>query len=371
MKLLYLVSAGGAAMRRSVRAALVTAAPLHELRMLAPDAEAKSLRDLGIPTESWRPAGLFNVLRAINVLRRAVDRYEPVAIHAFGWTAAAVALGALPTRYARRTLVTLQDPIRKNEMPKTFIEKRLPELLARSWHVACAYETLRRVLVDSLAVPAEKVAVVPYGVTPVVPADVFRAPGRAGPRIGYYGRLESDRAWEIAVDAYALIRRNEPAAELVFGRTGPIAGLVRAHARSAGVGDGAVFRLDAELADFCAEIDLLLVPGAYDGLPYAVVEALVNGIPLIAADAGGIADTASPYAGWLVPDNARGFAAGIEEAWNDIDAAWSAAHAQRPASAASFSAEIRSRALLAQYEQMAREPASSPTVSVEVGHSAG
>ena len=41
------------------------------------------------------------------------------------------ALGAPLTRFARRALITLQDPIRKNEMPKTFIEKRLPELRVR------------------------------------------------------------------------------------------------------------------------------------------------------------------------------------------------------------------------------------------------
>ncbi len=343
-------------MLRSVRDAIAAIAPVHETRMLAPDAQAKALRGTGVPTESWRPAGLFNVLRSIRVLRRAVDRYEPDAIHAFGWTAAAVALGALPARYAGRTLVTLQDPIRKGEMPKAFLEKRLPELLARSWAVECAYDTLRRVLVGTLNMPAEKVHVVPYGVTPPVRDSVMRPVGRPGPIVGYANRLESDRAWEIAVDAVALVRRKNGSARLVFGRSGPIAGLVRSHARTAGIIDAVTFHDDLSSADMFAEIDMLVVPSAYDGLPYALLESLAGGIPAIGADSGGIADTLAPYAGWLVPDNATGFATGINEAWLGIDTAWAAAQAQRPAATLAFSATTNVERLRETYEQMARLP---------------
>lgn len=358
MKLLFLASAGGAAMRRSLRSALAVAAPGNELRMLAPDAESKALRDGGVPTESWRPAGLFNVLRAINVLRRAVDRFEPDAIHAFGWTAAAVALGALPTRYARRTLVTLQDPIRKNEMPKTFTEKRLPELLARGWAVQCAYETLRRVLVDTLGVPAGKVRVVPYAVATAGFDDVARPAGRPGPVVGYAGRLESDRAWEISIDAAALARKALPDARLAFERTGPLAGLVRSHARLSGMAGAVDFLDDLPPAEFLAKIDMLVVPTGFDGLPYSLVEALVAGVPVIGADAGGIADTLAPYTSWLVPDNAVGFAAGIREAWSDVDEAWRAAQAQRASAAAAFSRDALDAELLASYARMAEEPVS-------------
>jgi glycosyltransferase involved in cell wall biosynthesis len=356
VKLLFLASAGGMAMRRSLHAAIAVAAPVYELRMLAPDAEAKALRDAGVPTESWRPAGLFNVLRAINVLRRAVERFEPDVVHAFGWTAAAVALGALPSRYARRTLVTLQDPIRKNELPKAFTEKRLPELLGRAWSVECAYETLRRVLVETLKVPAFKVRVVPYAVGALGRADAARPAGRPGPIVGYAGRLESDRAWEVAIDAIARVRKGLPQTRLSLGRSGPIAGLVRAHARTAGIADGVTFLSDVPMAELFAGIDMLVVPSSFDGLPYALVEALVAGVPVIGAAAGGIGDTLAPHAGWLVPDDAIGFAAGIAEAWSDIDAAWDAAQAQRSITAAVFAPATLHGELLERYSRMSAEP---------------
>ncbi|GAC1597665.1 MAG: hypothetical protein NVS3B28_29560 [Candidatus Velthaea sp.] len=353
MKLLLLISAGGYAMRRSVRSAIADAAPFHELRMLAPDAEAKALKDCGVTTETWRPAGLFNVLRSISALRRAVERYEPDAIHAFGWTAAAVSLGALPSRYASRTLVTLQDPIRKNEMPKSFLDKRLPELLARAGAIACAYETLRRVIVDSFAVPGENVSVVPYGVKPLVAENLARAPGRRGPIIGYSGRLEGDRAWETAVDAIADVVQTYPDAQLWLARTGPIASLVRAHARSKGVLNSVTFFDDLPLSELFSGVDLLVVPGTHDGLPYALLEALVSGIPVVGANTGGIADTLRPYSGFLVPDDSAGFATGITEAWISIDAAWVQAQAQRPIATAAFDPIAITRRTLSTYTRLA------------------
>jgi glycosyltransferase involved in cell wall biosynthesis len=291
MKLLFLASAGGAAMRRSLHSAITLAAMKYELRMLAPDAEGKLLRDCGVPTESWRPAGLFNVLRAINVLRRAVERFEPDAIHAFGWTAGAVALGALPSRYARRTLVTLQDPVRKNELPKAFLEKWLPELLARSF----------------------------MGVPPA-------APGRSSGMPAGWSRIGLGRS---------------PSTRSQASRNG---------CRRVS------FLADVALPELFAGVDMLVVPGSFDGLPSAVVEALVAGIPVIGANAGGIGDTLAPYAGWIVPFDARGFAAGIEEAWSGIDGAWAAAHAQVERTAAMFSPDTYDAELLENYARMADEP---------------
>jgi glycosyltransferase involved in cell wall biosynthesis len=207
------------------------------------------------------------------------------------------------------------------------------------------------------------VRVVPYGVDGALAVDRMRPAGRPGPIVGFAGRLESDRAWEVAIDAVARVQKSVPGARLTFGRSGPIAGLVRSHARASGLGACVDFLDDVTPRELFASIDLLVVPGSFDGLPYALVEALVAGIPVIGSDAGGIADTLGPYSGWLVPDDARGFSAGITEAWSEIDAAWQAARAQRDRAAAAFSLEARTAELLAIYERMAAEPASMAGVN--------
>lgn len=356
MKVLFLVSAGATAMRRSVREAVMAAQVSNDVRMLAPDSEAKALRDLGVPKESWKPAGLFNVLRSISALRKTVERFDPDVIHAFGWTASAVALGALPTRYARRMLAVLQDPIRDGEMPKAFIEKRLPELLARAGTIACAYETTRKVVVDTFGVLPANVEVVPYGVAPLLAANTARAPGRRGPIIGYANRLEADRGWETIIDAVAEIAKVHADAQLWIANSGPAASLVRAHARTARAADAVTFFDDLPLPQLFAGIDILAVPKSRDGVPYPLVDALVSGIPVVAANVPGIADVLTPYAGWLVPDDTSGFVEGLSAAWESIDTAWPAAQAQRIETSAAFSPEALAAWTRATYERLASAP---------------
>jgi glycosyltransferase involved in cell wall biosynthesis len=115
--------------------------------------------------------------------------------------------------------------------------------------------------------------------------------------------------------------------------------LVRAHARGQRVLDAVTFFDDLPLAEFFTGIDLVAVPRTRDGVPYSLVEALVNGMPVVGSNSGGIADTLAPFSGWLVPDEAQSFAEGFRAAWADIDAAWNAAQAQRPATRAAFSPE--------------------------------
>ena len=159
MKILLLVSAGGEAFREKLGELVATVARANEVRVLAPEAEAKLLRPLGVPVESWRPSGLFSMLRSVGALRRAVERGEPDLIHAVGWTAAAVALGSLAPARAATMIVTLPEPIRANEIPRPFLEKRLPELLQRAARFSVPDEALARTLTEEFGVDPDRVQI--------------------------------------------------------------------------------------------------------------------------------------------------------------------------------------------------------------------
>jgi glycosyltransferase involved in cell wall biosynthesis len=353
-RVLLAVSAGGYAMRRSVAETIAAARDRYTLRALAPDREANAIRPLGIPVESWKPAGLFNVLRSIGALRRTVERYDPEVIYAFGWTAAAVSLGALPSRYAARTIVLLQDPIRDGEMPKPFLEKRLPELLARPERIVVYYEKLRRGLIAGFDVAEERITLDVPGVRALTPPNLERAPGRPGPIVGYIGALDAERAWEVAIDALALLLPKYPHARLWFANGGRVVPLVRQHARTARVTDAITFYDDLPAAELFAGIDLLVSPRVRDGLPYAPLEALVSGIPFVASNNDGMADVLAPYAGYLVPDDAAGLAAGIEGTWNDIGTAWANASAQRDAAIAAFDPDAANARMFERWDAIVR-----------------
>jgi hypothetical protein len=161
LKLLLLASAGGEPHRRALAELVASAAREHDVRVLAPDAEAKLLRPLGVPVECWRPSGLFSMLRSVGVLRRAVERDDPELIHAIGWTAAAVGLGALAPARAERLIVTLLEPLRPNEIPRPFRERRLPELLGRAARFRVPNASLAAVLEDELGVDPGRVELLP------------------------------------------------------------------------------------------------------------------------------------------------------------------------------------------------------------------
>ena len=336
MKILILASGGGDAHRRTLAALVAGAASRDDVRVLAPDAEGTLLRALGVPIESWKPAGLFNVLGSIVALRRAVQRRAPDAIHAVGWSAAAVALGALSPAQAARTLVTVLDPIREGEMPKAFVDKRLPELLQRAGLAICAYRSLASTLCERFGVAPERVEIVPPGVAPS-PNSIDRPTSRRGPLLGYLSAVEGDAAWERAVEALALVKSTLADARLSFFAVGSERHRVRAFARARGVSESMTYFNGVPVAAFLAGIDLVLVPTARDGLPYALPQALVDGVPVIATNHGGLADTLGPFTtGWLVPDGAAGLAAGVLDAWPRIDAAWAGARAQRATAIAEF-----------------------------------
>jgi glycosyltransferase involved in cell wall biosynthesis len=365
-RILHLVSAGGGAMRRSV-AEYVHAFELtaKEQRMLAPDAEAKVLRTLGVPIESWKPAGLFNVLRSIGALRRSVERYAPDTIVAYGWTAAAVGLGALAPKQASRIIVRLQDPIHHGEMPKPFVEKRLPELLQRAAAVSCAYDSLAQRVVG-FGVAPERVSVSPYPIAPGAREPIERMRTRGGPVMGLLQRLEADRAWEIAIDTLAELKPRFPEARLWLAGDGPVVSLVRAYARQRGVVDEISFFGEMPARDVMPGVDLLLVPGSRDAMPYALLEALVLGVPVVAANIPGIADVLAPFPGaWLVPDDGHGFAHGVATVWPDIDLAWDAAQRQRDAAADAFAPEKIFGDLFARCEAVANDRTALPETSDE------
>jgi glycosyltransferase involved in cell wall biosynthesis len=337
MNLLLLVSDGGDAQRRAVHAFLSAARRrADDVRVLAPDSEGKLLRELGVPIESWQPSGLFNVLGSIGALRRAAEHHAPDVIHAFGWAAAAVTLGTLPAGSAARTVVTLLDPIHEGEMPKQFVEQRLADLLRRAAHVTAAYPALAGELVARFGVAAERITVIPYGVTPTLPRDVERPAGRAGPIVGFAGSPEGGRAWGMAFDAVAAVQGTFPAARLRFAVPASAATLLRAYARGREVPYDVV-PLEEPGDTFVGAIDLLIAPHGWDGLPWGLLQALVDGVPVVGADRDGSADTLRTLGtGLLVRDDAAGFAAGIAQTWSRIDGAWREAQGRRAAAIGAF-----------------------------------
>jgi len=349
-KLLMLVSVQGDAMARD---ALELCSALHDrydILALVPRDQLRRFTEAGIATKVWRPSGFIGMGLAVSRLRGVVTKFSPDIVHAHGFPAIAVALGTFPASLAARTIGTFHDPQRDNELPRKLVERKLPTYVTRAHALYATYAPLARGLETRLRLEAGSVDVIPHGVALPLNggAELVRPAGRAGPIVGWRGVLSADRSWETAIDAFGRIRSRFSTARMEIAGGGRARQFVQAYVRQNGLASVVNFRGDGPASDLFANVDVLVVPISRDAQPQAPLEALVAGVPVVAANRGALADAIGPLeTGWLVPDDADGFAEGIALAWEAIDGAWTGAARQRDAARERYARDV----VVAAYER--------------------
>ncbi|MGB8205339.1 MAG: glycosyltransferase family 4 protein [Candidatus Baltobacteraceae bacterium] len=352
-------------MRHSALQVVAAAGEHYEIEILAGDREEKAARPLGAPMRSWKPAGAYFMLRAVDTLRKEVKRFDPDLIHAFGFPATIAALGSVSRMMAARTLVSLHDPIPEGggTIPKKFVEKRMPSLLAHAGFFICAYRSLAESLLTQFGVEQARMDTIPPGLPPARMAQIVRVPGRVGPRVGFWGQLGPDNAWEIALRALAKARVDLPHTQLWIAGGGTLVSRVRARAEELKVRDDVHLIGDVDVRELFGQIDMLLVPLARDPLPVALLDALAAGVPVVAANRGALADIVGEReTGWLAEPDSSGLAAGIKDLWQRVDEAWRGAAAQRAEVAAEFDRDTVLARTFSHYARLLSEAAAPSAV---------
>ena len=114
---------------------------------------------------------------------------------------------------------------------------------------------------------------------------------RSGPHLVVARNLEHIYGADLAIRAFAEIRRRYPDARLSLTGTGPAEPALKDLAGQLAVADGVQFlgRLDRDaMIAFYQAADLLLNPSRADNLPGAILEARASGVPIIASAVGGV-----------------------------------------------------------------------------------
>lgn len=159
-------------------------------------------------------------------------------------------------------------------------------------------------------VSAERVTVIHNGIDSAVfhPGEV-RAGGPL--RIGGLGRLVRQKGFDTAIAALPAVLARSPDAELVLAGDGPERAALEARAAGLPVRFAGFLRSPSAVAEFLHDLDVLVLPSRYEGLPNAVLEARACGLPVVAADVPGLADAVDDGVVLVPPDDPAALAAAL------------------------------------------------------------
>jgi glycosyltransferase involved in cell wall biosynthesis len=147
-------------------------------------------------------------------------------------------------------------------------------------------------------VTGRKVRVIQNGIDmsaftePVFDGDVVRrslgVPAEA-PLVGTVGRLTEVKRQDVLIRAFAAARQKYPAARLVLVGDGPLLADLRALAAELGVADAVHFAgYQQHSGPWLKAMDVFALTSRSEGMPQAVIEASVMGLPVVASHVGGL-----------------------------------------------------------------------------------
>jgi len=157
-----------------------------------------------------------------------------------------------------------------------------------------------------------------------VTADEFDPIARAADAtdIVYVGEFRHIKGADLLVDAVARLRGDGRPVTLTLAGDGEESANLKAQVQRLGLGEAIRFIGHVKARYGFSKGSLLVVPSRGDSMPYVVIEAAAAGIPMVAANVGGIPEIFGSHTNALfAPNNATAMADAIETALKD-PAAW-------------------------------------------------
>lgn len=136
----------------------------------------------------------------------------------------------------------------------------------------------------------------------------------------YVGEFREIKGADLLIQAVARLRADGKPVTLTLAGDGEETGKLKALVSSLNVADAVRFIGHVKARFGFSKGKLLVVPSRGDSMPYVVIEAAAAGIPLIAANVGGIPEILGPHTDGLFVANSIGaMADAIETALSDMD----------------------------------------------------
>jgi glycosyltransferase involved in cell wall biosynthesis len=302
-------------------------------------------------------------------LRRLIRELKPDVLHGHGAKTGVFIRVKAPTKDAIRVYTphggSLHYPL--NTLKGAFYS-RLERALMNStdlflFESAFARDTYQRIV----GAPTGLVRCVFNGVT----ADEFDPVARAGDAtdVVYVGEFRHIKGADLVIDALARLHADGKPITLTLAGDGEEMEALTAQVARLGLTNAVRFIGHVKARYGFSKGRLLVVPSRGDSMPYVVIEAAAAGMPMIAADVGGIPEIFGEHADALfAPSAAAAIADAIAAALKDPHAAQARANSLRERILRHFSQEAMVDGVLAGYRDafLASRPWHSGAVAARV-----
>ena len=166
----------------------------------------------------------------------------------------------------------------------------------------------------------------------------------------YVGEFRHIKGADLLIDAVAQLRAHGKALTLTLAGDGEEMGSLKAQVERHGLGGAIRFIGHVKARYGFSKGKLLVVPSRGDSMPYVVIEAAAAGIPMIAANVGGIPEIFETHIEALfAPNSAVAMANAIETSLDDVATAASRAKALRERIFMHFSQKAMVEGVMAGY----------------------
>lgn len=228
-----------------------------------------------------------------------VRRLDLDVVHHLGGTVPPVGNGpSTPTVLTLYDLQPLVHPERFGSVKRTWLRRVLPRSVQRADAVLTLSQHVQHQVIELLGTPEDRVLVAAPGVPerlsqgPEAIAALRRAHGLEGELLLYPAISYTHKNHGVLLDALPAVLERHPTATLVCtGRPGPNDAALEAKADELGIA-GAVRRLGRvprrDLDALFAAATALVFPSTYEGFGLPLLEAMVHGVPIVAARASAI-----------------------------------------------------------------------------------
>ncbi|MBN9006591.1 MAG: glycosyltransferase family 4 protein [Rhizobiales bacterium] len=170
--------------------------------------------------------------------------------------------------------------------------------------------------------------------------------------VAYVGEFRDIKGTDLLIDAVARLRADGKPITLTLAGDGEETANLKAQIQRLGLGDAVRFIGHVKARYGFSKGRLLVVPSRGDSMPYVVIEAAAAGVPMVAANVGGIPEIFGPYTDALFAPNIVGaMADAIETALDEPAAAAERAKSLRERIFQHFSQKAMVEGVMAGYRE--------------------